>query len=480
MILRRRLYRASTFQLVAQAASLVLQAVYLAVIARLLPPILFGDLVAAIALLTVAGAVAEFGLLNTAVLEMSERSSSRDVSRVVSETIAAALLAGVVVVVITLPIAAVALGGFVALAFATQLPAFLMKRVETGYVGVRQFQLRLRRIAIADLLVSLIAVLLLLPLLAGDARDHAATAFPVIGAGLAVANAAGLAVLAVPWVRLSLPSPRAVVRLLGTAVPLGATNSISLIHNRADQLLLAFLGYRVGLAEYAIAYRVVDAALAMVTAANGVAFPLLVRAKNRGHAARRMTVAYAGLGLALAVGAFAFAPLLIAALGGDRYEGATRLLRLLSPCILVFVLNSAFAQLAIVQRRALQLLYIVLLGTVINVVANVVLVHIYGVPGAAIATLISGILSAAAVAFTARRSLGESLLLGPSAALVAVGCVALLTALFLGSDHGNIALTLMVCALSLGIIAATWVRPLRALRSDVTTAAPAAAARLHW
>lgn len=402
MITLRRVVGASSLQLCGQGASLLLQAAYLGVLARLLSPELFGDVIAAMALLTVAGAVGEFGLLNTAVIDMGRRSGASNV--VAWETLGAALAMGGAAVVLCLPIAVFALGGYAAFAVVALTPAFFAKRLETPLLGLRQFEFRFGQVAGADLAVSAASLAFVLPVTMHS--FGAPATLVVIGAGAVAANVIGVACLAFP----SLPKPvrptaAGVLSLIRRAVPLGLTNSVSLVHNRADQLLLAFLGFRVGLAEYAIAYKVVDAALALVTAVNGVSFPILVRRRERVRRdARRVALAYAVLGIVLAGGAALLAPALVTLLGGGRYGNSARLLELLSPAILVFVVNSGFAQVAIAQARTRALLVIVVVATVANIGANGLLISLVGVPGAAISTLLTGMLSAIAVAWIALRS----------------------------------------------------------------------------
>jgi O-antigen/teichoic acid export membrane protein len=190
------------------------------------------------------------------------------------------------------------------------------------------------------------------------------------------------------------------LRLIAEAVPLGLTNAASFVHVRIDQVILAAFGVTIALADYAIAYRLLDAAVALVSAVGMVALPLLARRprSERARASRERGDLLVVLAVVLGMLAFVFAPQLVLVLGGRRYTYATWLARLLTPALVVSVLNVSGAQVAIVERKANALLRIAVLAVILNVVLNVVFIPSYGVRASAVATVVTETVGAALVA----------------------------------------------------------------------------------
>jgi len=89
---------------------------------------------------------------------------------------------------------------------------------------------------------------------------------------------------------------RDVVAILLGAFPLGIAGAISLLHVRADQLVLAGMHYRNGLANYAVSYRALEAIVGGITTVSVVAFSTMSRspAEERAERARTATTLLVG------------------------------------------------------------------------------------------------------------------------------------------------------------------------------------------
>ncbi|MDQ6797294.1 MAG: oligosaccharide flippase family protein [Actinomycetota bacterium] len=405
------LVRASSFQGAARAMSLGLQAVQFAILARLLAPTNLGYYVAALALFGIAGAIGEFGLVQTTLLDLHRRRGQERAVVVASGLGAAILGLGSLCVAAVFTIAFLPHGvRFPALVL---VPAFVVVRAQVPLVALRQHRLEFVRLAGAELAGRAVAVLVLTPLALGVVHFGASAIF--LGAGLSTFLGAVITVGALATrlgVRTaSAPRLTDARRLVREAVPLGLANASSVVHMRVDQVILAALGISAGLAAYGVAYRVLDAALALVTAVGVVTLPHLVRASGDDRVVIAVRVERLLMGLALLVGvaAFAVAPLAVNVLGGGRYPEAGWYVRLLCPALVISVMNLGYAQIAIVVGRARALLGISLGAVAANVVLNLVLVPRLGVRGSIMATLVTEAVGVALVAVLADRTLNGTL-----------------------------------------------------------------------
>jgi len=428
MTVRGGLARASAVQGGGRTIALGLQAVHFAVVARLLAPADLGHYVAALAVFGIAGALAEFGLLQTTVLELHRR---QDEERAVlgasaratislgvgSLTIAAAVTWGALPVAVRFPALVL-------------VPAFVVVRAQLSLVALRQHRLQFRRLAVAEVAGRFVAVVALVPVALGTVRlgprgDVAAAGLSILIGGLVT-----LAALAVrPW-----PEPRhqpegsaplTAVTLIRDAVPLGLANASSILHMRIDQVILSAVGVSVGLAAYGVAYRGLEAALGLVTAVGVVVLPHLARVDGPDRAEVAARVERFLLALAVAVGmvAFTLAPVAASVLGGSRYPEAAWYLRLLCPALVISVVNLGYAQIAIVGGRARSLLGISVAAVLANTALNLMLVSRLGVRGSIAATLVTEGAGAIAVAALASRTMPGAL--RPERASVAVAGFAL-------------------------------------------------------
>ena len=393
----------SAVQLAGSAVALALQAAHFGLVARMVPPRQFAAYVAAFAVFGIAGALAEFGLVQTTVLALKR---GKDDRAVVGASLRASAFLGASAMGVAAVVVVLALPRPVWTAAAYLIPAFVLSRVQLPFAALRQHRLQVRRLALTDVTARLVSVLSLLALLE-RARDYDFNGRMAVAGLTAAAGTLVLVLGKAGPVRLR-TGWRPAVAVIRDAVPLGLTNAASFIHVRIDQVILSAFGIVFGLAAYGVAYRVLDAAVAMVTAVGVVGFSLIVNAaddEHRAEEARRFADLLGVVAVVLGIGAFVLAPQLVRLLGGSEYDDAAWFARLLSPVLVISVLNLGPAQVAIVQRQARSLLRVAIVCLVVNVTLNLILVPRIGVRGAVAATIVSELGGLAAVARIGAASL---------------------------------------------------------------------------
>lgn len=469
------LVRASSLLSATRGMTLVLQAVHFAIVARLLAPDAFAGFVAAIAVISITQALAEFGLLNTVVLRMSRREVEH--REVVAQSVTAVALLFTAALAVSLPLAFVVLPAAGTTAFLLLLPWFAASCLQLPFVAARRHALEFPRLALADALSRVVPVVAVVPLLLVG-RQWASTAQLVgVAAGLGAGSLVGLAVLVPshwkgPFRRSGV---RPAGRLISESVPLGATGALSLVHTRVDQVVLSGYGFRLQLGAYAVAYRLLDAALAVVLAAAGAAFPMLAAksGRDRVELARLEARLLAVVAAALGIGVFCAAPQLVTLLGGDRYRAGAGFARLLAPALVVSVLNVGPAQVTIVEGKARSLLRIAALGVFCNLALNLGLDRHYGASAAAMATVASETLGFVLVARLAARSLPRSVPVSAAATSITAFLVGSFGARWAWHSVSPLAGAALV-ALALAMAARIVLRPGPVAQGSEPEAAPAA------
>lgn len=401
---------ASTVLAGTRAATLVLQAVHFGVMARMLDTNTFAGLVAAMALLAIGQAVTEFGLLSTVVLTLQDRKGEE--GRVLGDAVLATALLGVGGLVLAVFVALLALPAEGVRALLLLIPWFALTALQLPFAAMRRHALQSRRLAAADGLGRMVPLVLLVPVAVAGQDWSSTEKVAAIVAGMGAGALVALAVL-VPqkWAGLLAGGrPRQAWRLVAQSAPLGATSTVSLLHARVDQVVLSGYGLRLQLGAYAVAYRVLDAALAVVMAAGAAAFPLLARTagSDRVAIARLQARLLASVAVLSGIAAFLFAPQLVVLVGGDQYRDAAPLLRLLAPALVLSVLNVGPAHVAIVEGRVRPLLRIAVLGVACNLGLNLALVPAHGARAAALTTVASELVGFVLVARLASRALPGS------------------------------------------------------------------------
>lgn len=382
-----------------RAGTLVLQAAQLALVARLFDPSEFGSWAAATALVLVASALADCGLGPIAVLYLAERKGPVD------DVVAANTVTMVGATLLTCA-ASAAFGTAVALATLSLVPWFVVVRLQAPSISVLQQKFRFKRIVVGDVIGTAIQTVTLGALLFLAGASGQTTRVLLTGACLLVGSVVELKIVLTThlWPSRASLGDRGWVHLLRSAASLGVVNGVSMLHSRVDQLALALLVSRATLGGYAVAYRVVDAMVALASVASRAGFSVLA---NQGHdrapVVRGMIRIWAAVGIVAALGVWLSAPVLMPLVGGSGYPAAAGLLRILAPIVAVAAINNAAAQAVIADGSVLRLLRLSIICLTANAALCFTLIPRLGAPGAGIASVITESLGMVVVFVMARR-----------------------------------------------------------------------------
>jgi O-antigen/teichoic acid export membrane protein len=402
------LVKGSALLSASRGGSLLLQAAHFALVARTLPVDEFAGFAAALALLAIVASLAEFGVTSTTILALAGRTA--DPRRELGASLAANGML-VALALAAIPVVAVVLPPASQQALLCLLPWFVLMAMQSPFLALRRYRLEFRRLAAADVVGRAVPLLAVLPLVT-------ASSFPVdtklllVAAGMFAGAGASFALL----VSRGLSSPehgwfQAGRRSIGSAAPLGLTSALSMIHTRVDQIVLAAYGVTAGLAHYAVAYRALDAALALTGAAGVAGFSLLVRSQgsDRREVVRTQACILAIASVVVGVAAFSLAPQLMVLLGGDGFRDGTDLVRLLAPALVVAMLNVTAAQVVISAGQVRALVRIAIAAVAANIALNVLFVPSFGAKAAAATTVVSELLGFVLVSRSAGRVLPGSI-----------------------------------------------------------------------
>ena len=241
-------------------------------------------------------------------------------------------------------------------------------------------------------------------LLLGGAGVVAVSAVFLGGALLAFAIAARLLVRHVVRPRIVL-NPSLAGPLMRAAAPIGLAGIASVILFRIDTVMLAAYEPDSVVGNYGAAYRLLESTLFLSWAVGAAVYPVYSRrrgAEVAGVYGRSLKLAVA-LVLPLAVGAALLGDQVVRALYGDDFETAGNALQLLSPAIVFFVISYLAGYLLVSQDRPGVLTAVYAVVAVENVLANLVLIPVWSLYGAAAGTSISEALAAIALVSAAWR-----------------------------------------------------------------------------
>lgn len=395
-----------------KVASLLLQLASFACLTRLLGASRFGDLAAGLAAVGMLAAIAEFGLTATLVVQLSRTHSPRELLR--AGRLASAISGAVGLVVVALAVYLL-FPPRSRLSFWVLLPSSAVELASIVLLAYWQYRLSFGRLARAAVSGQAAAAASLGVLLLAGRRWDETIQLLAVGSCLLLAALVTLALLRPPGLgppeRQSLADQLSGARaVLVGALPVGFAGSLSLVHMRADQVVLATLGYRRALASYAVAYQVVQGVVVGLGTVGVVGFTLMARGgegERAGHS-RRAVALLCVLGVLGAFGVVQLSPVAVEVLGGRHYTGAVRACRLLAPVVMLSVANTMAGRVLIVAGRARLLGAVAGSALALNVALCLVLVPRLGIAGAATATVASEALGVLLVVVFAERALATS------------------------------------------------------------------------
>jgi O-antigen/teichoic acid export membrane protein len=375
-----KVMRGGTAMVAGRVAAMILQAAFLALLARSMNDADLAAFIGGLALVTVVGIVAEFGLGQTLIVRLADEDEAARralSSGALVHAMGTADIGGAAAAVFALTV----LGTGSLVVVALLMPSMVLQRINRIWTSIAQHHLRFARVGAGEVASRVIPVAMLL------AVGPSARTIGLVAVGMGLGEFVRFALL---FQRHSLAAPRRadMAGLARSSVVLGLVGGSAILHSQGDQLLLAAMGTARDLNHYALAYRVPDAALALAGAAGAVAFPLLVRSARpvRAAVARTQLSVFAAIGGLIAIATYVAAPLLARAMVGSADSSVILLLRLLSPTILITAINSALQRTAIAISRVRGLLAASVASVIVNIGLNLVLIPSFGARGAAIVT----------------------------------------------------------------------------------------------
>ncbi len=184
--------------------------------------------------------------------------------------------------------------------------------------------------------------------------------------------------------------------LMRAAVPVGLAGVFGVVLFRVDTVMLGWFEPVGVVGEYGAAYRLFESTIFLSWSVGAAVYPVLARAGGTGPSLARVFERSLKLLVALvlpfAVGAAVFARPVIDGLYGSQYDEAASALALLAPAIAVYPVSYIAGYVLVAQNRERLLTVAYGLVAVQNVLANLVLIPLFSLDGAAASTSISEVL----------------------------------------------------------------------------------------
>jgi O-antigen/teichoic acid export membrane protein len=372
-----------------RALSLLLQVVLFAVVARRMSDGAFSRWVGAIAVVSVVAALAEFGLVTAAVLDLTAGKDRAATIVATARLSAVTAVVGVVAALVAAPLFGLPVG-----VVASLCPWFVLTKVAAAGLAVAQADGRIARLVVSDVAGRAAPVLFVLSFSSLDATR--------VGEALALGGVIAVGVIGLPGWSTTARVP--LRPLVSASAPLGIVGATSMLHSRVDQLVLQARGLSAQLPGYAAAYRVVDAGVALASAAFATLLGEVTASTDRRALIRsRLRLSAAGA-VAFAVFIVMLAPVIVHLLLGRSDTDAALALRLLAPAAAAAMANGAVSRLALLAAGPLVLLRLSATLLAVNLTANLVLVGSFGSRGSAVATSLTEGLGLAGSVWLSRRS----------------------------------------------------------------------------
>ncbi len=192
---------------------------------------------------------------------------------------------------------------------------------------------------------------------------------------------------------------RGALRVTREAFPIGIALVALTILFRIDMAMLAMFKPARVVGEYGAAYKLLETTAFFSWAVNIAVLPSLSRLSastvpSVGEVYQRGLKLVIAITLPVAVGAIVLAGPIISLLYGEQYRAAATALALLAPTIALFPISSLSSQLFFAQQRRPTVALVYAIVAAENVLANLVLIPLFSLNGAAADTAISELLVA--------------------------------------------------------------------------------------
>lgn len=430
------LVRNSTWSLVAQAASIGFGALVAVVAVRVLTVSQWGDYSTALALASLLVVFAELGVATVVLRRMS--AEGVDHVEVLGAARGAVVLSGTVTALLLIPTAVVL--GFSDHVLVVLVPATVLCLVQPWVALLRSVFTAWRTMASTAVLLVVqasLTALVTLALLAWGVRSLA----PMLGLVVGYSASAVLGTHMVRrrfGVRTRTVWGRRALDVLRVSVPIAGVGLIAVVYAHVDVIMLSRLAGTSEVAYYTVPYSIVRMAWLAPSLIASAFFPLLMRLQVDAPTEARnafllMVRIFFVLSVPVALFLSVSSPTLLATLFGNAYGGksADVLAIMAWTCVLGFQNYILWAAVLAVHRERDVLAWQVA-GLIVNVALNVVLIPEFGAVGAAIALLVSDLLTVVGQARIVHRHFAplslRTLLGGPILAALIVVPVTLVVA----------------------------------------------------
>jgi O-antigen/teichoic acid export membrane protein len=231
-------------------------------------------------------------------------------------------------------------------------------------------------------------------------------------AAMGMASALGLFILArsgMPSPKLNLDSSR---KLLQVAWPFMVINLLTFTFQKADVLLLSMMRGDAEVGWYGAAYNFVDAIMFLPMAYTTAVFPRLSRIvyqehKNLEVILRRSFRHLFSLGCFFAITVAVWAEQLTLWVYKAAFANSATLLRILALGLIPMFPNSLFGYVLFSRGKQKELIKLFVLNLSVNVLLNSLAIPRYGTPGAAVAMLISLLVSFVCLVYMINRNVAD-------------------------------------------------------------------------
>gem|GEM_PF-845329 len=220
--------------------------------------------------------------------------------------------------------------------------------------------------------------------------DLGFTAVLIANAAQSIAFGAVILAYTLPKVRFRPAWDRALAtQLLRWALPLGVVYILTSLYWRIDVILLSLAGSHEAVGIYGLAYKVVDTTYILPAFVMLTLLPAFARlAEQPGRRDELVRKAFTVMQVAvvpLVVFTIAFAGEIIALAGGEDFDGAVVVLRILMLGVAAGFLRAVFTEALIAVNRQVWLMYATAGLLAANVALNLALIPLWGARGAAAA-----------------------------------------------------------------------------------------------
>jgi O-antigen/teichoic acid export membrane protein len=355
-------------------------------VTRFIGPTRYGDYASAIATWTIVTAAADFGF--SLVLARDLGANELDRPQLLRASYEVGLVWAAALTVVLVGIAALAgVHSTRGQALLVLAPSVLALGLATGrQVFVALY--RTRELVFIDLVVILVQVVI--QVIVAKAGGGAVLIAAIVSAGSAV-NVLAVGIVGQRIVGRAPSGKRLRRELIRRSLPLGLMAIMAKVYLLIDLVILGWLVHGSRLGDYAAAAKMLTLAASVPALVTASALPGLASSaddrEQLEELATRLWEWMLLLALPVVMVMLVFPEAVIHWTVGDAFHGAVPLLRILAASAVVGVLSNLFGTILIAKHIVRPLLWSNSIAIVLNVVANLVLVPIYGVSAAAWATV---------------------------------------------------------------------------------------------